>query len=400
MKFNNKVILGIAVVFLIIAVRFFTSGKPVKVTVAKVESNLAVEVFGIGTSEAKVVSNVAFKERGLLVSLLVDQGDLVKAGDLLARIDDREQVARVKKSQLEVNKAQASLTQIKLTEVKAKTTFQYKKTVAQRHANLIKDKSISQELFDASQNDKETSQVEWQIAKSNIIFAQSALESAQAELLLQKVILENYQLIAPYDAVVLSRQKEFGAMLNSGETLFTLVDPESAWVRAYIDESRVGSVAVGQPVIIHYRSKMQKAFKGVVARINMESSRINEEFSVYVRCIDCSKEAVSLHLGEQVEVIITTEMMNNVIAIPESAVQTFDVKKMTGDIWLVENEKLALKTVTFIAKTLDARLVINDNDLSAERSKISVINKREDNFTVGRQATIVSESATQNSSAL
>lgn len=392
MKFmNKKIIFLVSICFIVIIFIFVKSGKALSVTVANVEDNIAIEVFGIGTAEAKIVSNIAFQVEGRLSHLIVDQGDLVKAGDMLARLDDNEQLAIVKRSTLEVSQAKAFLAQSILAESKAKTTFKYKQKTAKRHKNLLAEQSISEGVFDDSQNEEQTANLAWKIAKSNITLAQSALKIAAAQLTLQQVILENHQLKAPYDAVVLVRQKELGSVLKSGEPLFTLVDPSTTWVRAYIDESRVGNIKLGQTARIRYRSKSQQEFKGSVARINMESSRVNEEYSVYIRCINCPKETSNLHLGEQAEVTIITQVMSNVVAIPENFVKSFDSQKMTGDIWLIKNKKLVLESVNFIAKTLDARLVVDNKTLQINNEKVQVITHSVNSLSVGKSVTVLNK---------
>src|SRR3990167_6191823 len=67
---------------------------PVSVRVAQPERNVAVQVFGLGTVEARVASKVGFKVSGVVVDLAADVGDRVAKGTVLARLDDREQSAR------------------------------------------------------------------------------------------------------------------------------------------------------------------------------------------------------------------------------------------------------------------------------------------------------------------
>lgn len=69
--------------------------KPVDVQVVRTESDVPIQVFGLGTVEAQIVSQVGFETAGTLVELHADHGDRVKAGALLARLDSREQEARV-----------------------------------------------------------------------------------------------------------------------------------------------------------------------------------------------------------------------------------------------------------------------------------------------------------------
>ncbi len=69
--------------------------RPVKVQVAAVERDVPVEVFGLGTVEARVTSKIGFKVAGVLTELRADVGDRIGKGAVLARLDDREQSARV-----------------------------------------------------------------------------------------------------------------------------------------------------------------------------------------------------------------------------------------------------------------------------------------------------------------
>src|SRR5665647_596865 len=69
--------------------------RAITVQVAAVQRDVPVQVFGLGTVEARVTSKVGFKVSGVLVELLVDVGNRVPKGAILARLDDREQSARV-----------------------------------------------------------------------------------------------------------------------------------------------------------------------------------------------------------------------------------------------------------------------------------------------------------------
>ena len=76
--------------------------RPVRVAVASVARDVPVQVFGLGTVEARVTSKVGFKVAGVLVDLRADVGERVAKGAVLARLDDREQQARVARAQAAV----------------------------------------------------------------------------------------------------------------------------------------------------------------------------------------------------------------------------------------------------------------------------------------------------------
>ena len=83
--------------------------RPIKVQVAGVQRDVPVEVFGLGTVEARVTSKVGFKVSGVLVDLRADVGDRVAKGAVLARLDDREQSARVGRAKAATEQAEANL---------------------------------------------------------------------------------------------------------------------------------------------------------------------------------------------------------------------------------------------------------------------------------------------------
>jgi hypothetical protein len=81
--------------------------RPIRVEIASIERDVPVQVFGLGTVEARVTSKVGFKVAGVLVDLWADVGDRVAKGAVLARLDDREQSARVRRSQATIEQAEA-----------------------------------------------------------------------------------------------------------------------------------------------------------------------------------------------------------------------------------------------------------------------------------------------------
>ncbi len=84
--------------------------------------------------------------------------------------------------------------------------------------------------------------------------------------------------------------------------IFTLMDPETVWTLAYVDEARAGAIAVGQTAEVRLRSLPHDVFSGTVARIGIESDRVNEERRVWIACDQCPAQ---VYLGEQAEVRIT-----------------------------------------------------------------------------------------------
>ncbi len=191
------------------------------------------------------------------------------------------------------------------------------------------------------------------MAISNIEVAKAALEDARAQYELERVLLDQHILKAPYDAIVVKRHKELGSVLSPGEPLFTLVATETVWALAYVDEARAGGIRLDQTAKVRLRSLPRQMFKGHVTRIDIESDRVSEERRVYIACDQCPE---SFHLGEQAEVFITTAVLDKALLVPETVVAGFDGTH--GTVWTVENGKLRRSKVTFGHRTLDSRLEI------------------------------------------
>ncbi|MBZ0252744.1 MAG: efflux RND transporter periplasmic adaptor subunit, partial [Candidatus Methylomirabilis sp.] len=168
-------------------------------------------------------------------------------------------------------------------------------------------------------------------------------------------ILGHHVLYAPYDALVVERHQELGAVLAPGEPVFTLIDPETVWVLGYVDESRAGGVRVGQPAEVRLRSLPGRSFPGEVVRVGVESDRVNEERRVYVACSNCPRP---IHLGEQAEVFVTTGRLERAVLVPETAVDAVDDAR--GVVWTVEDGRLRRREVTLGERTLDGRVRIAD----------------------------------------
>ena len=69
------------------------------------------------------------------------------------------------------------------------------------------------------------------------------------------VVVSQHALHAPFDARVIARHKELGSIAVAGEPAFTLIVPESIWVRAYVDQALAGGLAIGQTAFVRLRSE-------------------------------------------------------------------------------------------------------------------------------------------------
>lgn len=329
--------------------------RPVEVFVTPESSSADVKVFGLGTVEARVVSKLGFKIAGIVVELRADQGDRVARGTVLARLDSREQEARVAKAQASIRQAEANFAKAQASGAKAQANLTNAQQVYGRRSALAQRGTVSVETAETAQASLDVARAELSLASSDIEVARAAIDDARTGRQYEGAVLDLHSLAVPYDAVVTTRHKELGTIANPGEAVFTVVDPKSVWALAYVDEARAGEIRVGQPAEVVLRSMPARPLPARVVRIDVESDRVSEERRVYVVCERCPEE---FHLGEQAEITITTGRLENAVLVPAAAVE--DMRAGRGFVWTVEDGRLARRQVSFGHHLLDGRLEITE----------------------------------------
>lgn len=352
-KRHWKIFTLVLAVVLLVGGGVLTRYRPLSVPVVRAEEKFPFKVFGLGTVEARVLTRIGFKVAGTLSDLRVDHGDKVKSGELLARLDNSEQKARVDKAAAQLASAEAAVRVAESAARKAATLLAQRSQTNQRRQALLARQAVSIEAAEEAQSNEATSVADLAVAESEIASAKARLDDARAQSGFEKVILGQHDLRAPFDGLVVLRARELGSVLGSGEALFTIVAPETVWVLAYIDEARAGDLRVEQPAEIKLRSLPSRSFQGKIARIGIESDRVNEERRIYVTCDDCPD---AFYLGEQAEVFITTGTQDKVLLVPETAVERFDGAQAT--VWIIENGRLKRQKVVLGRRSLDSRLEI------------------------------------------
>jgi HlyD family secretion protein len=354
---TRKTIVLIAVMLALVvavgAAAWAVAFRPIAVQVAKPAQNVLVQVFGLGTVEARVTSKIGFKVSGVLVDLRADVGDPVAKGAVLARLDDREQSAQVARAKAAIQQTEANLQRAQASVEKAQANLANAKSINERRQKLVQTNIASVETAQTAQAVQDAALGDLNLAKSDVLVAEANISDAKAQQQLQSATLDFHTLTAPYDAMVTARLKELGSALGPGEPVFTLIDPKSIWVLAYIDESKAGEIKVGEQAEIVLRSQPGRRIAGHVARIEPESDRVNEERKVEVAFEKIPK---GVNLGEQAEVYITTVTLPQALLVPEAAI--VGLAKNRGTVWTVENGHLQQHDVRLGHRLLDGRYEI------------------------------------------
>jgi HlyD family secretion protein len=360
----------------------FVSLRPIEVSVAPVAENVPVRVFGLGTVEARVLSRIGFEVGAAITELNADHGDVVTKGQVLARLHATQQEAKVARAKAAALSAEVVLKKADANTGKARAILAQRMEVNKRRQELVARQATSAQAAEEAQRDEDVAKAELLVAESDIEVAKAQITDARAQLAYEKAILEQHTLLAPFEALVVDRQKELGTVIKAGDPIFTLVAVGSTWALAYIDESRAGAIKEGQPAEVRLRSLPNQVFQARVVRIGIESDRVSEERRVYVKCERCP---VRFHLGEQAEVLITVATLSKARLVPEAAVTGFDGAR--GMVWSVESGRLKHRIVSFGYRTEDSRLEVRDG-LPQDADVVSQVNP---SLQEGRRARAVRE---------
>ncbi len=338
-------IFGSLAVLAIGAAVLFVMERPLSVAVVRSETGVPLRIYGLGTVEARVLSRIGFEAGAALSTLSADVGDRVSKGQELATLHPAEQEARVARAQAVMAANTANLAKAGAAVDRARAQLAQREAANKRQQSLVRRDVASAQGAEEAQRDEDVARADLAVAEADVNLIRAEKEDAAAALQLEETLLAHHRLAAPFDAVIVARHAEPGTVVKSGDPIFTLIDPGTVWIQAYIDEERAGQLALGQQGTIRLRSRPQDTFNGIVARIGLESDRVNEERRVWLTCTDCPEP---MYLGEQAEVRITTGLRESALMVPETAISGFDGHR--GRAWLVQDGRLTQAELTFGAR--------------------------------------------------
>ncbi|HLZ01051.1 MAG TPA: HlyD family efflux transporter periplasmic adaptor subunit [Bradyrhizobium sp.] len=199
---------------------------------------------GNGRIEADEI-DIDTKYAGRVAELLVDIGDMVSPGQVMARMDTRDIQQSLSKSEAQIRQAQHSV-----DEAQANLTLQQtQKTLADQEMNrtraLLKNGWTTREIADQRQQVLDGAVAGLNAAQARVLVAQHALEAAQHDAGFYKVEIADNTLIAPKAGRVQYRLTNIGEVLPAGGKVFTMLDVSNVYMDVYLPTLEAGKVKVG-----------------------------------------------------------------------------------------------------------------------------------------------------------
>jgi HlyD family secretion protein len=351
-----------------------------RVTVVKTaEASLSPALFGTGTVEARRAWLIGPTSAGRVLRVMVDVGDPVKAGQLLAEMDPVDLQERL--AALNATQARA-VSAIAAAEAQAKDAEARRELAAineRRYQDLRQKDFISPTAAEAKTQELTSADAALSAAQASLAGARQDLTRTRADTAALAQQRQNVRLLAPADGIVTSRDAEAGSTVVAGQAVLKLADPASLWVRLRLDQGRSGGLAAGLPASIALRSRPAQPLAGKVARIELQSDSVTEE-----RVAQISFDALpaSLSLGELAEVTVRLPATPRTLVLPNAAIKR---QGETTGVWRLEDGKPQFAPVRLGQASLDGQVQV----LEGLKAGDAVVTYSEKELSAGMRIKVV-----------
>ena len=200
--------------------------------------------FGNGRLEADEI-DIDTKFAGRIAKLFVDEGDMVKASQVVAVMDTRDLEASLKKSEALVNQAQRVLDEAKANLVQQQTQLKLAQQELDRTTALVPKGFATVELLDQRRQQMNAAVAAENAATQRVAEAQHALDAATHDVELYRVNIEDNTLIAPREGPIEYRVANVGEVLPAGGKVFTMLDASYVYMDIYLPTAEAGRIRIG-----------------------------------------------------------------------------------------------------------------------------------------------------------
>jgi HlyD family secretion protein len=350
---NLRLIAAIVVVIALAGAFVAKRFQPLPVTVTPVVRGKAVDaVYATGTVEADDRVNVKAKTSGSIAQILVKEGDAVKKGDLLARIDNPVVTFDLKRGKADLGAASAQAgsdapqiaalrAQARGVEAELRTT----RAELDRQEELLEGGALAAAELDRTKS--RVAQLEAGLAQNQAeqralridLSANAARQAVQVESLTSRVA--DTEVRAPLDGVVLAKAIELGEVVTVNQPLFKVGDTRRLVLEVSVDEADVSKVHDGRdaakasPAAISLYAFPNQIFKGHVFEILPDANRERKAFLVKV---ELDTPPPGLRSGMSAEVNIIAHEKDQVLLAPSEA-------EAGGAVWIARGGRATRRPI-------------------------------------------------------
>jgi HlyD family secretion protein len=302
------------------------------------------EVFGRATIESRREVQLGFDLVGRISDVLVDEGDRVQLGQVVAHLAPEQLRAEVHAASSGIVLAKAAPARLAADERRAQATLAFAGQEAARMRALAASGAVSTRDLDLAEQQLALARAELDRvhaaqteAQKQIAVATSATESKTAT-------VTRAALVSPFDGVVIRRFKDPGDTVVAGSTVLRVVAVDRLWARAAIDESMLSDLRDGMPAQIALVGQTGDPLRGSVDRIGREVDRQTHEVLVDVLL---SQVPARLAIGQRADVHIALERREKVTRVPLAFLR----RERAGTFLFVDREQRIARAAVQIGIT-------------------------------------------------
>ncbi len=264
------------------------------------------EMVLVGEVKSRYASKQSFRISGKIVERKAEVGDVVKKGQVLARIDSTDSNLSTQAARADVASAQAN--------------YELAKAEVERQRKLVEKKFISQSALDLQE-----AQLKTTAARLKQVKAQAAVSNNQSRYT---------ALVADRNGVVTQIDAEPGQVVEPGQMIAQVVDQDQLEVLVAVPESRMAAIGVGASVTIALWVNTEKIYQGKVREITPAASEATRAFDMRVSILDAD---ASVKLGMTAGVRFEGEHSEAII-IPSAALTQYEGK---NSVWVIDENGVA-----------------------------------------------------------
>lgn len=292
---------------------------PIQVTVTRVvPADVSPALFGIGTIEARRAYVIGPTAAGRVKRVLVDVGDTVKAGQLLAEMEPVDLDTRVTAAIAAAERGRSAAAAAAAQARDARSRQALATTEARRMEALGLGGVVSQSAVDNARHAQQSADAQVAAAEAVLAGARRDLARLDADTGGARQQRGNIRLSAPVDGMVTSREAEPGSTVVAGQAVLKLEDPRSVWITVRLDQGRSAGLRAGLPAAITRRADPLNVQAGAVIRVEPVSDAVTEERIAKV-AFDRVPDGVST--GEMAEVTLRLPVVPNAVVVPNASLR-------------------------------------------------------------------------------
>jgi multidrug efflux pump subunit AcrA (membrane-fusion protein) len=297
-------------------------------------------VFASGSIDPKDAYTVTALIDGFIVKSYVTENDIVHDGQLLFKLDNRQQHTQVQIAATNVEYARISaagnspqLLQVKAQIDAARIKLQTDSINQQRYEHLYTTNSVSKQDLDNARMNYQSSLSNYE---ADLESYKATADKVRQDLTNNQSLLQNaeagnqyYNLVAMGDSKVYQIFKKQGDLVKKGDQVAQLGNPDSIVINLDVDEGTISKVQLGQQVLVELNTEKNKTYEAHISKIYPHFNETSQSYKVEARF---TKEMPGLISGTQLQANIITDHKDNAMLIPH-------VYVMPGNRVLVQKDK-------------------------------------------------------------